>query len=217
MARDWVDWHDGYERPGSSLTKRLAAVRGRVADALDEQPAGPIRVISMCAGQGRDLLGVLPRHPRRADVRARLVELDPRLAEDARRTAREAGLSGVEVVTGDAALTSAYRDLVPADLVLVCGVFGNISDADIRRTVAVLPGICRQGGTVVWTRHREEPDLTPTIREWFGDNGFAEVGFDFEVGQDFGVGTHRLTGDSRPFEPGVRLFEFTNREEMDAP
>jgi hypothetical protein len=33
-------------------------------------------VISLCAGQGRDLLGVLADHPRREDVRARLVELD---------------------------------------------------------------------------------------------------------------------------------------------
>jgi hypothetical protein len=31
----------------------------------------------MCAGQGHDVLGALPDHPRRGDVTARLVELDP--------------------------------------------------------------------------------------------------------------------------------------------
>lgn len=208
MNWDWVNWHDGYERPDSSLARRLAVVRKRIHAALDEQPDGLIRVISMCAGQGRDLVGVLPDHPRRADVVARLVELDPRIAEYARRSVREAGLTGVDVVTGDAALTSAYTGLVPADLVLVCGVFGNISDADIRHTIAVLPGLCRSGGTVIWTRHREAPDLTPTIREWFGDNGFAEVAFEHEDGYLFGVGTHRLTGPALPHDPADRLFDF---------
>ncbi|GHD35622.1 hypothetical protein GCM10010335_31060 [Streptomyces galbus] len=35
----------------------------------------------MCAGQGRDLIGVLAGHPRRDDVRARLVELDEKAEE----------------------------------------------------------------------------------------------------------------------------------------
>ena len=46
-----------------------------IKQALDEAPAGPLRVISLCAGQGRDLIEVLAEHPRRGDVRARLVEV----------------------------------------------------------------------------------------------------------------------------------------------
>ena len=72
--------------------------------------------------QGRDLIEVLAAHPRRDDVRARLVELDARNAAFARGAAGAAGLGQVEVVTGDAALTDHYRDVVPAELVLVCGV-----------------------------------------------------------------------------------------------
>lgn len=171
-------------------------------------PTGPIRIVSMCAGQGRDVLGVLPDHPRRADVVARLVELDAGLAAHARRTAQDAGLVGVDVVQGNAADCSAYAGLVPADLVLVCGVFGNVSDADIQHTVANLPRLCRTGGTVLWTRHREPPDVTPVIREWFGDNGFAEIGFDFGDGAGWAVGAARLTGPGLPYDPSVRLFEF---------
>ena len=40
----------------------------------------------------------------------------------------------VEVVTADASLTDQYRDMVPAEPVLVCGIFGNILDEDIERT-----------------------------------------------------------------------------------
>ena len=78
MSRDWREWHTAYDGD-TPLTQRLAIVQARIADALDAAPPGPIRVISMCAGQGRDLLGVLADHPRRADVRARLVELDGEL------------------------------------------------------------------------------------------------------------------------------------------
>ena len=81
----------------------------------------------MCAGQGRDLIDVLGGHPRRAEVTARLVELDPRIAAAARQRAAAAGLSLVDVVTGDAGLAGAYAGLAPADLVLACGVFGNIT------------------------------------------------------------------------------------------
>ncbi|MFK0022875.1 hypothetical protein [Streptomyces sp. NPDC090798] len=78
---------------------------------------------------------MLAGHPRRGDVRARLVELDGRNAEMAVRAAGAAGLSGVEVVVGDAASTDHHQDLAPADLVLLCGVLGNLTDerARIRR------------------------------------------------------------------------------------
>jgi hypothetical protein len=114
----------------------------------------------MCAGDGRDLLGVLPGHSRRRDVHARLVELDPELA--ARGAARAASLSPhIDVVNADASVTSAYTGAVPADIVLVCGVFGNISDDDIAGTVAALPSLCAPGATVIWTRGTFAPDLTP--------------------------------------------------------
>ncbi len=168
-------------------------------------PAGPIRVISMCAGQGRDLLGVLPDHARRDDVSALLVDLEPRNVEFARGLAR--GLR-VEVVEGDASVCAAYQRFVPADLVLVCGVFGNVSDADIRHTVANLARLCRSGSTVIWTRHREPPDATPMIREWFAEHGFRDVGFDSEDGFLYGVGTQQLTGPPLPYQRDLRLFDF---------
>ena len=205
MGRNWVDWHAAYDEPGSSLYRRLALVRQRIREALDARPPGPITVISMCAGQGRDLLGVLADHPRRADVAATLVELDPHNVALAEQTAT--GLN-VTVVAADAGLSTEYAGAVPADIALVCGVFGNISDDDIRHTVGWLPRLCRPGATVIWTRHRRAPDLTPTVREWFADAGFAEVAFDTADTLSIGVGTHRLTGRPLPFEPDVRLFEF---------
>ena len=164
---DWAAWHHAYDDPGSPLAQRLLAVQAWIAAVLDQAPPGPLRAVSICAGQGRDLIGVLRGHPRRGDVSARLVELDPRNAATARQFAAEAGLTQVEVVTGDAAQTDAYAGLVPADLVLACGVFGNITDEDVARTIRCCAGLCTAGGTVVWTRGRGEPDLVPQICDWF--------------------------------------------------
>src|SRR6266568_798880 len=116
-GKDWYAWHGDYDVPGSVIAQRLTAVQDRILAALDGYPPGPVTVLSLCAGQGRDLLGVLAAHPRREDVVARLVELDPRNVDVARRAAEDAGLSRVEVIEGDAGLTDHYAGLAPADLV----------------------------------------------------------------------------------------------------
>src|SRR6266568_4249290 len=100
-AMDWKAWHEKYDDPDSAFAQRLAVVRDRIRDALGQAPPGPLRAISLCAGQGRDLIPVLAEHPRGRDVHARLVELDADNAEFARELAAEAGLGRVEVVTGD--------------------------------------------------------------------------------------------------------------------
>jgi hypothetical protein len=204
---DWRRWHEDYDDPDSALSRRLAAVQRHVRLALDRAPTGPLRAISLCAGQGRDLLDVLADHPRRDDVTAGLVELDPELAASARERARGLGLDQVEVITGDASLTDQYDGLTPADLVLVCGVFGNISDEDIERTVDACPQFCRPGATLIWTRHREDPDLAPTICDWFESRGFTREWLS-PRGAGFGVGVHRFAGESQPLVRGVRLFTF---------
>ncbi|MEU1813299.1 class I SAM-dependent methyltransferase [Micromonospora aurantiaca (nom. illeg.)] len=214
MTKDWYAWHSDYDQPESALARRLDEVRQRVSAALDAAPPGPLRALSLCAGQGRDLIPVLADHRRGGDVTARLVELDPRNADLARRAAADAGLTGVEVVTGDASLTDSCADLAPADLVLVCGIFGNISDDDIRATVRHCASLCATGGTVLWTRHRREPDLVPVICEWFAEEGFELVAANSPA-DGVGVGAHRFTGTPRPLAPGARMFEFVGYDVLE--
>jgi hypothetical protein len=203
---DWRAWHEDYGDSDSALGQRLVLVQKQVHAALENAAPGPIKVISVCAGQGHDLIGALADHPRRADVMARLVEIDAHNALAARRAAMAAGLDGVQAVAGDASITDTYAGAVPADLILLCGVFGNITAADIANTVRHLPSLCAPAATVIWTRHRHPPDLTPYIRETFVQGGFAELGF--EDSPPFGVGVNRLATLSQPFQGGIRLFEF---------
>lgn len=210
---NWEKWHERYDTPGSPLARRLSAVQERIRLALDDCPAGPLRVVSLCAGQGRDLLGVLPGHPRRSDVRARLVELDPRNVELAAESARTAGLRDVEAVAADAALLDHYDGMVPADLVLVCGVFGNIEDPDIERTIDACGQLCRTGGRVIWTRNRKHPDRVPSICEWFEARGFErEWVTDADTLQ--GVGVHRFRGRPVPLRRGTRVFSFVGYDKL---
>jgi hypothetical protein len=77
-------------------------VQGKLRAELDRAPAGDVRLISLCAGQGRDVIGALTRHPRRDDVRARLVELDGRNVALARQAARAVAV-GAHRLTGEPA------------------------------------------------------------------------------------------------------------------
>jgi hypothetical protein len=110
----------------------------------------------------------------------------------------------------------ASRECDAVKIVSVCVVFGNILDNDVHRTIDALPQFCARGATVIWTRHRGPPDLTPTIRGWFADAGFAELGFESTGAEaprpgafpaQF-IGAHRWPRDPVPLELGKRLFTF---------
>jgi len=209
IVRDYEAWHRQYDDPTSPLTQRIAIVQARLGQRLSAAAPGAIRVISICAGEGRDLIGVLPHHPRRADVTAVLVELNPHIVEVARANAARAGLTQVKILEGDAAVSDIYAAAVPADIVLACGILGNMSDMDVERTARNLSMLCRTGASVIWTRHRNEPDLTARIRGWFADAGFEELSFDApDTATKYGIGTVRLIEVPPPFQPGFRFFTF---------
>jgi len=205
-----VRWHRAYDVEGSPLALRLAVVQEFLRAALDAAPTDrPVQVLSLCAGRGADVIDVLRDHPRRAGVRARLVEMEPALAERAARDAAAAGLDRLEVVTGDASDSSAATGAVPADVVLACGIFGNVSAEDIHGFVDFVPALCAPKATVIWTRHRRPPDRTDDIRAWFDLAGFDEIDFTApDPGAVVGVGAHRLRTEPRPFVAGHRLFTF---------
>lgn len=108
------------------------------------------QLVSLCAGQGHDVVGVLEHHLRRDEVAAVLVEADPRNAELGRRRAAAAGLAQVEVREADASRLESFADALPADVLLLCGIFGNVSEADIERTAAAAPALCAAGATVIF-------------------------------------------------------------------
>ncbi len=84
--RDYELWHRQYDDPTSDLSWRLRTVQGYMRDALDRYP-GPIRILSSCSGDGRDVLEVLAQRIDSGRVHAVLVEAHPEIADRARRSA----------------------------------------------------------------------------------------------------------------------------------
>ncbi|MFI7207907.1 hypothetical protein ACWEEK_24195 [Micromonospora aurantiaca (nom. illeg.)] len=111
------------------------------------------------------------------------------------------------VAQADAGDLASYRQAVPADLVIMAGVLGNISDADAHTTIHALPQLCAADATVIWTRTRRAPDLTPAVRRGLADAGFSEQAFTAPDDVLFSVGVHRFTGTPQPLENG-KIFQF---------
>jgi hypothetical protein len=213
-AIDWYDWHAEYEEPAGTLSHRLATVQQYLRDTLDHLPDGPVRLVGLCAGQGRDIAGVLKDHPRAADVGGRIVELDPRNTETAKRLLAEAGGGDrIEVITGDASQTDAYTGAVPADLIIAVGIFGNIVNADVEKLIKHLPGLSAPGAHVFWSRGIDRADLNPEIRGWLKDAGFEEVAWELLDGT-MGLGVNRYVGPPQPLPPGVQLFNFVGYDSL---
>jgi len=121
--RDYLKWHEAYDDPASDLSWRLRQVQAYIRSALD-QIEGPVVVLSLWAGDGRDVLQVLAERDDSSRVEVTLIELHPVLAQRAREFAAKAGLMNITVRTLDAGNTSAYAGSVPADLVIMIGVLG---------------------------------------------------------------------------------------------
>jgi hypothetical protein len=206
---DWVDWHRAYNDSSSSLARRLAVVQRRLAQALDVVAASRPRVLSLCAGDGRDAITVIASQGPSERASAILVEQDHGLAERAVAAAAGAGLDTVEVRIGDAGDPRVFDDVVPVDVLMLCGIFGNITDDDVARLIAAATGFVHRGGFVIWTRGASEPDMRPQVREWFRSAGFEELAFDGPP-ERYGVGLARLAVSSATSTPPVRgpLFTF---------
>jgi hypothetical protein len=211
MPKDWVEWHDLYQTE-TRLQQRLQIVQRYIRTALDAQPEGRIQVVSACAGDGRDLLGALSDHPRKPDVTARLVELNPQLVERGRATIKAANLiAQVEFINGDATLSSNYTGAVPADIVLVCGIFGNLADeAALERLISNLRFLAKTDAYIAWTRgHKDGVAYSEIVRDRFQSANFTEVEFQLTATGDMGVGLHRHLGQPESLPSNERLFAFS--------
>jgi hypothetical protein len=206
--RDYEEWHRHYDDPDSSLSWRLRRVQAALNTALDRSP-GPCRILSACAGDGRDLIGVLRQRSDADRVSAVLVELHPGLAQQAREMAAAAGLSGIEVRTADAGHSDAYTGAVPAHVVLLVGIFGNVSDDDLWRLLGFAPQLCAPGTTLLWSRGLDGSDRNEQVRARLAEAGFTELEYATSGGDDAAaLGVVRYDGPPVPLQPGQPLFTF---------
>ncbi len=213
MFDDWTEWHRHYS--DASLTQRLQLTHEQLRGALADAPVDSdevVRLVSVCAGEGRDVLPVLASHAVERRVRGLLLEQDQTVAARAESTIASLKLRDVEVRIADAGSLDTFAKIGPVDLLVASGVFGNITMADTRRTVAALPGLLAPRGVVVWTRSRraEGHDRSAEVQSYFLEHGFTELSSAITRDGSFRVAVHRLGAAtsvrSRP--SGRRMFSF---------
>ena len=151
----------------------------------------------------------------RGEVSGVLLELDSSLASAARREAERLGLSAVAIRQVDAAAIDSFEGIARADVFMACGVFGNITDADLVTTVQMLPQLLAPGAIVIWTRGRPSADPTghegdpaEMVRDVFVRHDFVEERFVRPDDADFRVGVCRFAGTPMPPARGEKMFRF---------
>jgi SAM-dependent methyltransferase len=208
-SRGWNSWPDrAYAR--KRYQHRLATVKQQLQDCLDAAPAGPIKILSICAGDGRDVVGAVDQHPRRNDVAAWLVELSADSVALGKRHAVAAGLEeSLHFINGDATDLSTYKNVPACDVILLCGVWGHVPQTDTAALVQGLAAFCKPGATVLWscgtsggTAKLDEYDALFTKPTW------DKVRQSFAADKCNAVVLHRYTGPSLPRLNSGRFFSF---------
>ena len=214
---DWSAWHKQYDS-FPNLEARLRIVREQIVATLDDCPAGPIQIISICAGDGRDLIGALQNHSRRDNVTAALLDQDAESLARGRLAAAAAGLEQqLRFINADATLAANYAGMVPADLVLLSGFLGHMRHGDVPGLIRSLPMFCKTGGSVIWNRHLVLYDgrqQVRVIRELFRQSAFAEVHHEATAPDGFAVSRARFTGQPVTLDTMRVLFEFVGLDRL---
>ena len=209
LVSPWSNWPAmSYKRPAYRL--RLQAVQDQIAACLDEANEGSLRVVSLCAGDGRDVMGVLESHERREDVRAWLVELDPKSVAAGIAARNDAGLGRYVIfIEGDATDFATYQGILPADIVVVCGVWGHVPPDERLMFVRALAKFCTPGASVVWSRGVDRGQARYTdIQNLFEENSFERVRDSVTSDDKWAICTHRYIGPATEVPTTGRIFNF---------
>src|SRR5690606_15461460 len=184
---NWQKWHDKY-KSDDNLKNRLLAVQKAIKSCLPKDNNEIYTILDLGAGDGRDIAEALKNYPKPANIQGLLVEIDEVLAAQAMQAMQNAELTNLKVIVGDASSIKNSASTVPVDLVLLCGIVGNISDEDVEKAIKALPMLLKPGGKVIWTRNRREPDKTPVIRELLKSNDLDEVQYIAAENSIYGIG-----------------------------
>lgn len=210
---DWNQWLDRYET-NQPLRERLTFVVSHIAKAILDCHEDPVPVLSVCAGDGRDLVVALSSMESKRMVRADLIESNPDVVSKGRNLVAEHGLSqSVKFRCADATKRRTYQYLTPAKVVIVSGVFGNLRDIDAARLIRLLHSLCQPDSLVIWTRNLVEFDdggsATDKIREILRASDYEETRFERTQSGVFAIATHRYRGQTKPLPTDEILFDFS--------
>ena len=208
---DWKAWHTRYQTD-TELQARLEQVKAYINEALLALPAGKLNIVSICSGDGRDLIEVLPTHPRREDVVGWLLEYNESLVHDAQQAILHHGLGmSLFPCVADATDAKQYAGIPLAHLVVLAGVFGSVEDGEIARFLCNLQVLCAPSAYVIWTQNistLEGQRRTETLQQALSRQEFSSISVVTTPQQRYHVGLHRYVGGHVSRQLDDRLFTF---------
>ena len=99
--------------------------------------------------------------------------------------------------------------LHPADLVLLCGVWGHVPVSDRKELVRALASICKAGGLVIWTRGvRKGMIRLRQIQSLFAAPLWQQVRANLTPDKNWAIVTHRYCGPPMELPASGRIFHF---------
>lgn len=205
----WSGWPDKIYQD-QSYRQRLEAVQGQIKGFLDTAPAGPQRILNICAGDGRDVLGAIGDHPRRTDVLAWFVELDSDSVNQGRQTAAKLGLDNLtRFINGDATVYSTYQPIGRADLVIACGVWGHVPTFEMPSLVRAMATFCNPGGRLIWTRGVSRGiEKVRELEALFDEQLWDDHQLTFTPNKAWAVATYRYRGPMLELPADGQIFNF---------
>jgi len=206
----WSDWPQrAYKQ--RRYQQRLAAVQAHLFDCLNAAPAGQVRVISVCAGDGRDLLGVLEIHQRRNDVAAWLIEQSAQSVNAGAARASALGLAdAVNFLHADATLYATYQGIAPADIVLFCGVWGHVPAHERISVIRALACLCKPDGVVIWSRAIAKGlERLEQIQSLFRAPPWERTALTSTPDKTWAIATHRYCGPAADLPSEGQIFRFS--------
>jgi hypothetical protein len=156
------------------------------------------------------VIGVVGSHPRRSDVTAWLVEQNPQSVAAGVCRLADAGLeNSVAFLTGDATLYTTYEKIAPADIVLLCGVWGHVPADERTQLVRALACLCKPAGAVIWTRGVAKGMIRlQQIQVHFAGSSWEQVRVSLTPDKNWAIVTHRCRGSACELPTSGQIFHF---------
>ncbi len=210
---DWAEWHKRYESV-PSLQERLAVVCEEISLAISATRTKPVRILSICSGDGRDVILSTAASKLRKSISGVLIELNPDLVARGRSTIKEFSLQEeISFQCSDATKSETYRSIAPAHIVVLSGVFGNLKYEDVGLLIDSLRSLCEPKARVIWTRNLNEfgdgETVVGGIKKLFANVNFTEASYTKTPSGVFAVGTHVYEGETLNLPARPVLFRFS--------
>jgi 2-polyprenyl-3-methyl-5-hydroxy-6-metoxy-1,4-benzoquinol methylase len=204
----WYDWHiEKHSDPNSYTSQRMTDI-GLVIEEYLKDTVHRSNIVSVCAGQGLDLIPILRQYPNSAD--AYLIDIEQQNIDHINKIST--GLEGIHTYAADATVSNTYiNNKIPrANLLLVCGVFAHLTSEDQSIFIQNMRSLLKPGGYVIWTRIDE---YLNDIHEKFENNGYKKIDLSHINLSTGSVGMSRLKESIKTLHPDKQIFNFLDLRE----